>query len=84
MQDDGAAISSEIDLITEEWERIAENFDEEHFIYGEKYMVRRPEDGEGRLLKVFNTDRSDTAFDTMTSMRNVDASVAGNVLVWEE
>lgn len=84
MQDDGVAISTEIDRIAEEWERIAENFDEEHFIYGEKYMVRHPEDGEGRLLKVFNTDRSDAAFDTMTSMRNVDASVAGNVLVWEE
>ncbi len=83
MLDDSEAISKEIDKIAEEWERIAENFDEDHFIYGEKYMVRRPEEGEGRLLKVFNTDRSDTAFDTMTSMRNVDASVAGNVLVWE-
>ena len=47
-------------------------------------MTKHPEDGEGRLLKVFNTSRSDTAFDTMTSMRNVDSSVAGNVLVWEE
>lgn len=84
MQDDSAEISDEIDKITEEWERIAENFDEKHFVYGEKYMVRHPDEGEGRLLKVFNTDRSDTAFDTMTSMRNVDASVAGNVLVWEE
>lgn len=84
MLDDGEAISAEIDKITEEWERIAENFDEDHFIYGEKYMVKRPEEGDGRLLKVFNTDRSDTAFDTMTSMRNVDASVTGNVLIWEE
>ena len=84
MKDDGVAISSEIDRIAEEWERIAENFGEEHFIYGEKYMVRHPDDGEGRLLKVFNTDKSDTAFDTMTSMRNVDASIAGNVLIWEE
>lgn len=84
MLDDSVVISSEIDKITEEWERIAENYDEEHFVYGEKYMVKRPDEGEGRLLKVFNTDRSDTAFDTMTSMRNVDASVAGNVLIWEE
>lgn len=84
MLDDSAAIASEIDKITEEWERIAENYDEEHFVYGEKYMSKRPDEGEGRLLKVFNTDRSDTAFDTMTSMRNVDASVAGNVLIWEE
>ena len=46
--------------------------------------MKRPEEGNGRLLKVFNTDRSDTAFDTMTSMRSVDALVAGNVLIWEE
>ena len=26
----------------------------------------------------------DRAFDTMTSMRNVDSTVAGNVLIWEE
>ena len=84
MLDNGEALSAEIDKITEEWERIAENFDENHFVYGEKYMVKRPEEGNGRLLKVFNTDRSDTAFDTMTSMRSVDALVAGNVLIWEE
>ena len=84
MDDDSAIIAEEIDVIVDEWERIAEGFGEDHFIYGEKYMKKHPEDGEGRLLKVFNTSRSDTAFDTMTSMRNVDSSVAGNVLVWEE
>ena len=84
MDDDSAIIAEEIDVIVDEWERIAEGFGEDHFIYGEKYMTKHPEDGEGRLLKVFNTSRSDTAFDTMTSMRNVDSSVAGNVLVWEE
>ena len=40
--------------------------------------------GEGRLMKPFNTSRNDPAFDTMTSMRNVDSTVAGNVLIWEE
>ena len=84
MDDDSAIIAEEIDVIVDEWERIAEGFGEDHFIYGEKYMTKHPEDGEGRLLKVFNTSRSDTAFDTMTSMRNVESSVAGNVLVWEE
>ena len=84
MDDDSAIIAEEIDVIVDEWERIAEGFGEDHFIYGERYMTKHPEDGEGRLLKVFNTSRSDTAFDTMTSMRNVDSSVAGNVLVWEE
>ena len=47
-------------------------------------MTKYPEKGEGRLLKIFNSNCSDSAFDTMTSMRNVDSSVAGNVLIWEE
>lgn len=84
MNDDSKIITDEIDSIVDEWERIAESFGEDHFIYGEKYMTKSPEDGEGRLLKVFNTNRSDPAFDTMTSMRNVDSSVSGNVLIWEE
>ena len=46
--------------------------------------MRSPDDGEGRLLKPFNTSRKDPAIDTMTSMRNVDSTVAGNVLIWEE
>lgn len=83
MIDDSAEISAEIDRITEEWKRIA-NCYKENFVYGERYMVKKPKKEEGRLLKVFNTDPRDTAFDTMTSMRNVDASVAGNVLIWEE
>ncbi len=84
MDDNSAEISLEIDSILEKWEKLAENYDEEHFFYGEKFMFNTPEDGEGRLLKPFNTSRHDPAFDTMTSMRNVDSSVAGNVLLWEE
>ena len=48
-------------------------------------MVNNPQDGEGRLIKSFNTDVNDNeSFETMTSMRNVDSMVAGNVLIWEE
>lgn len=63
---------------------MAECYDENHFYYGEKFMLKAPADDEGRLMKVFNTGRDDSAYDTMTSMRNVDSSVRGNVLVWEE
>jgi len=35
-------------------------------------------------MNPFTTSRNDPAFDTMTSMRNVDSTVAGNVLIWEE
>lgn len=84
MKDDAAEMADEIDMIFEKWEQLAENYDEEHFYYGEKFMAKTPDDGEGRLLKPFNTSRNDTAFDTMTSMRNVDSTVAGNILIWEE
>lgn len=83
MRDDSATIAEEIDLLLERWELLAEGFDEEHFGYGEKYMIMRPEEGTGRLMKAFNTDPYDNAIDTMTSMRNVDTTVAGNVLIWE-
>lgn len=84
MVDDSSEIALEIDSVFEKWEQLAENFDEEHFYYGEKFLIKEPDDGEGRLMKPFNTSRNDPAFDTMTSMRNVDSTVAGNVLIWEE
>lgn len=84
MVDDSSEIALEIDSVFEKWEQLAENFDEDHFYYGEKFLIKEPDDGEGRLMKPFNTSRNDPAFDTMTSMRNVDSTVVGNVLIWEE
>ncbi|MFZ2258426.1 MAG: helicase-related protein [Clostridiaceae bacterium] len=82
--DDSYDISIEIDNILEDWERLAENFDEDQFYYGEKFMFSPPKEMEGRLLKVFNSNQYDSGFDTMTSMRNVDAAVGSNVLIWED
>lgn len=84
MDDDSEAISTEIEAIFETWEQLAENYDEEHFYYGERFMFNTPEDNEGRLLKPFNTSRHDPAYDTMTSMRNVDSTVGSNILIWED
>lgn len=83
MDSDSASISNEIDTYFELWERLAEDYDEQHFSYGEKYMMNNPEESDGRLLKSFNTAPRDKAFDTMTSMRNVDSTVCGKVLIWE-
>ena len=83
MENDGTQIANEIDTYFEQWEHMAEDYDEEHFSYGEKYMVKNPDDSFGRLMKSFNTAPYDKAFDTMTSMRNVDSTVSGNVLIWE-
>ena len=84
MTDDSFVVAEEISRIVSDWQRMAESFGENHFVYGEKYLTNHPEEGEGRLLRVFNSGRTDSAFDTMTSMRNVDSAVAGNVLIWEE
>lgn len=83
MEDNSSVIREEIDAYLEKWEQMAMNYGEDHFVYGEKYMVQRPDADDGRLLKAYNTDPQDEAFDTMTSMRNVDATVLGNVLIWE-
>jgi superfamily II DNA or RNA helicase len=80
---DSESIGNEIDTYFEQWERLAEEYDEGNFSYGEKYMVKNPEESYGRLLKSFNTAPYDKAFDTMTPMRNVDSTVSGKVLIWE-
>lgn len=83
MLDEGADIADEIDAFFRDWEENASVYDSEHFSYGEKFMVKHPEADQGRLLKAFGTD-DHNGFDAMTSMRNVDTTVAGNVIVWED
>lgn len=83
MLNEGADIADEIDAFFHEWEENASIYDSEHFSYGEKFMVKHPEADQGRLLKAFGTDDRN-GFDAMTSMRNVDTTVAGNVIVWED
>lgn len=85
MEDDSDEIEDEITKVFEKWESLASDPEKEIFAYGSKFMFDHPQKNEGRLLKVFNTDVKDTKnFETMTSMRNVDSTVAGNVLIWEK
>ena len=81
---DAEDIKEEINILLEQWERLEEGFDTDKFYYGEKFMVMNPEQGQGRLMKAYNTSRYDPAFDTMTSMRNVDISVGSSVIIWED
>lgn len=83
MLNDGADIANEIDEFFRQWEEHAAAYDSDHFSYGEKYMVKHPDTEHGRLLKAFGVDDRN-GFDAMTSMRNVDTTVAGNIIVWEE
>lgn len=79
-----AGIREEIDYVFEQWEALLSGYEDDHFFYGEKYMVTSPEEGDARLMKAYNTNPYDHALDTMTSMRNVDISVGSSVLIWEE
>lgn len=80
LEDNTDEIESEIDMFLDDWYRYCELFDD--LFYGEKFMVVRPDDDQKRLLKAYNTDRFDlTAKDTMTSMRNVDTMIPGNILI---
>ena len=83
MLNDGADIADEIDAFFEEWEETISSYAPENFSYGEKYMIRHPDADHGRLLKAYGTDDRN-GFDAMTSMRNVDSTVSGNILVWED
>ena len=83
MEDDANAIRSEIKEIIDKWEVLAENA-KEGFWYGKKFMVKGPDELGKRLLKTFGVFREDPAFETMTSMRNVDVMVPGSIIEWRE
>ncbi len=85
MKDDSAEIAEEIDILLERWESMSGNYESDRFSYGEKYLMKSPEEGNGRLMKVFNSDGYDTEpYETMTSMRNVEKTANGNILIWEK
>ena len=76
-------IREEIAYILEKWERLAEGAEIGGLLYGERFMVKPPADGESRLIKAFNTSINDEAFETMTSVRNIDTMIAGSIIIWE-
>lgn len=87
IEDDSSETANEIDNMLQIWESRAKKYKEanKNFYYGGgKLMFAKPGENEGRLMKGFNTAPDDEAFDTMTSMRNVDTSVKGTVLIWKE
>lgn len=83
MEDDSADLKMEMEDILEMWDDLATDA-EEIFCYGKKFMRNNPDAQGERLLKVFGTFREDPAFETMTSMRNVDVMVPGSIIEWQE
>jgi len=85
LEDDIEDVQSEIDEFIEEWQKyakIAEN-EKKKYYFGRKFMVQTPSAELGRLLKQYNSSGKDGARETLTSMRNVDAQVLGEIVIWE-
>ena len=83
MEDDSTDLKTEIEDILEKWDDLAKDA-EEIFCYGRKFMMNNPDAPGERLMKAFGTFRKDPAFETMTSMRNVDVMVPGSIIEWKE
>jgi hypothetical protein len=82
--EDVSTISSEITDFFDYWNELAEECQDTSLYFGRRYMVAPPGGTEHRLLKQYNSQGKDKAKETLTSMRNVDSSVNGSVVVWEE
>jgi len=84
LDNDSVAVSDSIDKIISKWQNRVQIANGKNLFYGDKFMVRPPTGDNKRLLKVFGSADTDPAYETMTSMRNVDKSIAANILVWED
>lgn len=87
-KDDLTTVSREIQEFIEKWQSLVDECAaaEGHpsLYFGRKFMVKSPSSEEHRLLKQYNSSGHDPALNTLTSMRNVDTPVLGQVVVWED
>ena len=85
-KDDVEEIREEIRSFFKEWQEYVDHSIAEgsKLYFGKRFMMRPPADGERRLLRQYNSAGKDVAKDTLTSMRNVDTPVTGNVIIWGE
>jgi len=84
LEDDTIEIETRINEIVKDWYERVRIAERQNFFYGDRFMMKPPSNDQKRLLKVFGTSAGDPAYETMTSMRNVDKSIAANILVWED
>ena len=86
LKDDIADVEDEMREFFEYWQEMIDTAHEESDIpvcFGRRYMVTPPPLGARRLFKQYNSAGKDEAKETLTSMRNVDVSVKGSVIIWE-
>lgn len=87
LKDDIPDVEDEMNEFFDFWQDLVEKCNEAEgapLSFGRKYMVTPPSAGARRLLKQYNTPSKDEAKETLTSMRNVDTSVNGSVIIWED
>jgi hypothetical protein len=78
-------IETTIDTFFAEWQKYVDEArrDKAPFYFGYRFIFSPLSGGARRLLKQYNAGK-DAAFDTLTSMRNVDSQVKGEVVIWED
>ena len=87
-RDDLSVIRKEIQEFIEKWQSLVDECAAAEgrppLYFGRRFMVKSPSSEEHRLLKQYNSSGNDSALNTLTSMRNVDTPVPGQVVVWED
>ena len=87
LTDDFEDVRHELEEFVDYWQEAVNRSRDESdtpLYFGRKHMVNPPVTGEHRLLKQYHSSGKDDAKETLTSMRNVDSSVTGNVIIWED
>lgn len=80
-------IRSEIEEFFDTWQTYVDECKQKgnakKLYFGRRYMVNEPTESDRRLLRQYNSQgKKDAALDTLTSMRNVDVSVQGDIVIW--
>jgi len=85
LEDDIEDVKTEIKEFIDEWQKNAKAADETKtpYYFGRRFMVVPPSAGVGRLLRQYNSAGKDNSIETLTSMRNVDTQVFGEIVIWE-
>lgn len=87
LRDDLPEVEEEMNEFISFWQNAVDAAHEESespLSFGRRYMVTPPTGGARRLFKQYNSSGKDDAIETLTSMRNVDTSVNGSVIIWED
>lgn len=88
IQTDYNSVLEEMNEFIDFWQDLVDecNADENKELYfGKKFMTRSLDiDKEKRLIKQYNSEGKDYAKETLTSMRNVDSSVSGEIIIWKD